>query len=696
MVNSKSKLSLSCKQEPVKQQALSAQEKRFHKLGLFRLANFVVHLPLRYEDETRIHSLNSLKPGNVVQVEGNIHQVQVQYRPSRRLSAVLHNTSGSINLRWLHFYPSQVQQLESGKILRAMGEVRPGFNGLEIIHPRITVAGKPLPTTLTPVYPTTKGLSQAALRNAIQQALDKANLSDTLPEQIINDHNLVPFAQAIRTLHSPPANACYESLINHTHEAWQRIKFDELLAQQLALHQARLAREQVLGPKLNKVTNSITSKLIKSLPFKLTNAQKKVLAEIKTDLSKSYPMNRLLQGDVGSGKTIVAALAALQVIECGHQVAIMAPTELLAEQHYEKMLQWMEPLGIKLALLTGHIKASEKRERLSLIADGTIQLVVGTQALIQDHVIFATMGLAILDEQHRFGVGQRLDLNRKGYVSSNGQTHIPHQLSLSATPIPRTLAMTFLADLDVSVLNELPPGRTEVITKLVNNSRRNNIIDHVFKEVSEGRQCYWVCPLVEESEALQLQTAIDTYEQLVQEFTGLNVGLVHGRMSAAEKHQTMELFRNAQIQVLVSTTVIEVGVDVPNASIMVIEHAERFGLSQLHQLRGRVGRGSVSSICVLLYQTPLSQVAKDRLKAIYKTTDGFEIAREDLRIRGPGEFLGVRQSGQQLLRFANLDTDEYLIDQVRDVASLMLTKYPEYAERHIDRWMQGKYELLRT
>lgn len=676
--------------------ATSAYERRLQRLGLRHLSDFVVHLPLRYEDETRVHRIVDVHAGQTVQLEGTVSSVQVQYRGRRQLTARLQDDTGHIGLRWLHFYPSQVKQLESGRRLRFRGEVRRGLTGAELVHPRVSIAGAPLPRSLTPVYPTTDGLSQAALRKAINHALEHADLSDTLPADILKRWGLITFEEAIKVLHHPPTDMSYADLFEREHPAWVRIKFDELLAQQLSLADARAARRSQRAMALHGGTGQLQKSLTDTLPFTLTSSQEKVITEISQDLSKSYPMHRLLQGDVGSGKTVVAAMAALQAIASGTQVALMAPTELLAGQHYDKLAAWLQPLGVQLSWLTGSLTTAARRERLGFIADGTTQLVIGTQALIQDTVEFANLGLVILDEQHRFGVGQRLDLSRKGDTSQDGIIRYAHQLNMSATPIPRTLAMTFLADLDVSVIDGLPPGRAPVTTKLVAESRRDEVLAHVLADVARGRQVYWVCPLVEESDVLQLQTAVDTHAHLAATLGDIKVGLVHGRMSSDDKQQVMQAFRDGSLDLLVATTVIEVGVDVPNASLMIIEHAERFGLSQLHQLRGRVGRGSVDSVCVLLYQTPLSQVARERLRAMYETNDGFDIARRDLAIRGPGEFLGIRQSGQQLLRFANLEADDHLVEQARRAALLLRKAYASHARAHVERWMRGKQELLRS
>lgn len=672
-------------------------ERKLQRLGLQEAADFVVHLPIRYEDETRISSIGEALPGSSVQVEGEVLYSEVQVRPRRQLVAAIADATGRLYLRWLHFYPSQRRQVETGKRVRVRGEVRQGFNGPEIVHPRISKPGEPLPESLTPVYPTTDGLSQPVLRKRIQQALTEADLSESLPSQLCESLGLPPFAEAIRTLHAPPADLSADVLLDRAHPAWLRIKFDELLAQQLSLALARRRRRAQRAQPLSEHDADLIHRLRASLPFALTAAQERVIKEISSDLARSYPMHRLLQGDVGSGKTIVAAFAAAQAIASGCQVAMMAPTEILAEQHFSKLSAWLAPLGVRVAWLTGSLTPKQKRLGLESIAAGEVDLIVGTQALIQDKVQFPTLGLVILDEQHRFGVAQRLELNRKGARSKGGEeAQMPHQLNMSATPIPRTLAMTFFADLDVSMIDELPPGRSPVITKLVSEARREEVLALVHREVLEGRQAYWVCPLVEESEALQLQTAVDTHAWLSSAFPDMKVGLMHGRMQAADKQRVMESFRGGDTQLLVATTVIEVGVDVPNACLMIIEHAERFGLAQLHQLRGRVGRGSGQSVCVLLYQTPLSMIARERLKAMYETTDGFEIARRDLEQRGPGEFLGMRQSGQELLRYADLQSDSHIVEQARHAAAELMREHPEHVRMHLRRWMRGRQDLLRS
>ncbi|MVW73311.1 ATP-dependent DNA helicase RecG [Bordetella sp. 15P40C-2] len=677
--------------------SLTEVQRKLHSLGLITPNDCILHLPLRYEDETRVVPIGALRPGAPAQVEGEILRSEVLYRPRRQLTAVMADDSGELQLRWLNFYPSQQKQLAPGRRLRARGEVRGGLFGREMVHPRMSSADAALPEALTPVYPSTEGLSQISLRKAIAHALDHADLHDTLPAEALQRYDLMSFEPAIRFLHAPPPGVSEADLLERAHPAWRRIKFDELLAQQLSLAAARAARRRVRAvplPSDGAETSDLVARLYAALPFSLTGAQQRVVAEISRDLAQPYPMHRLLQGDVGSGKTVVAAVAAAQAIACGAQVALMAPTEILAEQHFHKLLGWLQPLGVTVAWLSGSQSARGRRESIAGAADGSIQLLVGTQALIQDHVEFKQLGLSIVDEQHRFGVGQRLALNRKGEAADAAM--IPHQLNMSATPIPRTLAMTFFADLDVSVIDELPPGRTPVVTKLVSDNRRDEVLLHIASAVRQGRQAYWVCPLVEESEALQLQTAVDTYELMRAELPDIRIGLVHGRLPQTEKAAVMQAFRDGEVDLLVATTVIEVGVDVPNASLMVIEHAERFGLAQLHQLRGRVGRGSAESVCVLLYQTPLSQIARERLRAMFETNDGFEIARRDLEQRGPGEFLGTRQSGTALLRFADLESDVGIAEDARDAAVWLRAEHPEAVEAHLARWMRGREDFLRT
>ena len=677
-------------------EAPPALKARLSKLGLTHKSDLVLHLPLRYEDETRVATIAAAEGACPVQLEVTVQEVSVQFRPRRQLVARVADASGELTLRFLNFYGSQTRQLErardEGLSLRVFGEIRHGFLGAEMVHPRYCLVkdDESLPESLTPVYPTTAGVSQTVLRKHIAAALAEADLGELLDAAWCRERGFPPFDAAVRLLHAPPPGVPEDDLQSRSHPAWRRIKFDELLAQQLSLRRAYLSRRR-RGAARIAPAGVLSRRLRESLPFALTAAQQRVAAEIIGDLAQPYPMQRLLQGDVGSGKTIVAALAACQAIEAGYQAAFMAPTEILAEQHYLKLRAWLEPLGVEVAWLSGSQKKAAKRASQQQVAN-TAQLVVGTHALIQEGVDFARLGLAIVDEQHRFGVAQRLELRRKGEQGAKP----PHQLMMSATPIPRTLAMSYYADLDVSVLDELPPGRSPVRTRLVSDARRDEVIERIRGAADAGRQAYWVCPLIEESEKLQLQTALDTHAVLSQELAGLRVGLVHGRLKAEEKAATMAAFAAGEIDVLVATTVIEVGVDVPNASLMVIEHAERFGLSQLHQLRGRVGRGRDASVCVLLYQTPLSATARERLKIIFEHTDGFEIARQDLRLRGPGEFVGSRQSGVPLLRYADLEADTDLIEPAREMAERLLREAPERAERHLARWLGSREELLKA
>lgn len=681
------------------------QADKLAKLGLTRKLDLVLHLPLRYEDETTVTAICDLLAGVTSQVEGVITHHEVTYRGRRQLCIKLTDEKGdTLVLRFLNFYGSQVKQLAVGVRLRARGEVRDGFFGMEIVHPayRLVAQGEPLPQALTPIYSTCAGLSQVYLRRAIDNALTSTPLPELLPDalhaEIIAPLQLPPLAAAVRTLHHPPLGVEADALLERTHPAWLRIKFEELLAQQLSLKQSHLQRRTRLAPALigcaQSAAHTLLESLLSALPFALTAAQQRVQKEISADLALPHPMQRLLQGDVGSGKTVLAALAAAQAIDAGYQVALMVPTELLAEQHVRKLQGWFAPLGIHVVWLTASLKAKEKRAALAATVTGQAQLIVGTHAIIQDKVEFARLGLVIIDEQHRFGVAQRLALRAKAQGEADQANWQPHQLMMSATPIPRTLAMSYYADLDVSTLDELPPGRTPVLTKLVSQARRDEVIERVRQVALAGRQIYWVCPLIEESETLQLQTAEDTFAMLSAVLPELQIGLVHGRLKSAEKAEVMAAFTRHEIQLLVATTVIEVGVDIPNASLMVIEHAERFGLSQLHQLRGRIGRGSAASACVLLYAGPLSYAARARLNTLRATNDGFEIARSDLEIRGPGEFLGARQSGAAMLRFADLQQDAWLIEPAQRAADYLLSKHPEIVAQHLTRWLAGRENYL--
>jgi len=670
------------------------------KLGIHHRADLLLHLPLRYEDETRLAPIATVQPGSNAQVQGTITHSEIAFRPRRTLVCRLEDNSGELYLRFLNFYPSQQKQLAVGRQIRAVGEVRMGYYGLEMVHPKCRAVDDdtPLQQNLTPVYPTTAGLSQPILRKLIGNALETLPLSETLPDALLQRLHLAGFAASIQLLHNPTPDIAASTLEERSHAAWRRIKFDELLAQQLSMRVHHRERSKRIAPTLAP-HRQFTARLIKDLPFALTKAQQRTFAEISRDLAQPHPMQRLLLGDVGSGKTIVAALAALQAIESGYQVALMAPTEILAEQHYLKLRDWLEPLAITPVWLSGSLKKKDKQLAAGRIASGETLLAIGTHALFQEQISFHKLGLAIVDEQHKFGVQQRLALRNKGTdsISSSSMklnSNEPHQLMMSATPIPRTLAMSYYADLDVSVIDELPPGRTPVITKLVSDERRDEVIARVRAACVAGQQAYWVCPLIDESETLQLQTALETFQLLTQTFPELRVGLVHGKLDNIEKARVMAAFKAGELQLLVATTVIEVGVDVPNASLMVIDHAERMGLAQLHQLRGRVGRGAAQSLCILLYQQPLSELARARLKIIFESNDGFAIAQQDLQLRGPGELLGARQSGVAMLRFADISADEDLLNHARQVADELLRNFPEAARAHLQRWMANKHDYL--
>ena len=663
--------------------------RKLEKLHLNTAWDLALHLPLRYEDETQIVPISAAPLGEVCQVEGEVLHQEVQFKPRKQLVAQIKGDDGAIlNLRFIHFYPSHQKQLAPGQRVRALGEIKRGYERCEMIHPKIKSPEKQaLATSLTPIYPTTNGLTQPVLRKAVQAALAQVDMHEILPARVLDDLRLPTLAESLRTLHYPPPHLSAGQLGSGSLPEWQRLKFDELLAQQLSMRLARQQRQH--GQAMPLLGDGrLCRALLGNLPFRLTAAQERVCGEIRADLAQSTPMHRLLQGDVGSGKTIVAALSALTALESAEevQVAIMAPTEILAEQHFAKFRQWLEPLGLTVAWLSGSLKKKEKEQVKAALADGRIRVAVGTHALFQDDVAFRQLGLVIVDEQHRFGVAQRLALKNKGREV--------HQLMMSATPIPRTLAMSFYADLDVSSIDELPPNRTPIKTLLVNQVRRHDVEGFVLNTCQKGQQAYWVCPLIEESEALQLQTATDTLARLQAALPGLSVGLVHGRMKAAEKAAVMAEFIAGRLHVLVATTVIEVGVDVPNASLMVIEHAERMGLAQLHQLRGRVGRGAVASSCVLMFAEPLSALARARLKVVHEHTDGFEIAKQDLEIRGPGEFLGARQSGVPMLRFADLQTDIHLLEAARRVAADLMADEPEIVAQHLQRWLGSREGFL--
>ena len=674
-------------------------QKAMAKMGLVRDIDLALHLPLRYEDETRLVRLVDAREGQTVQIEATVTASEVSLRQRRQLLVTVDDGTDTCTLRFFSFYPAQQKALQPGARVRARGELKGGFLGWTMMHPTVHAAGGALPAALTPVYPTVAGLPQAYLRKAVQGGLARADLSETVAVgPVLPAHAALawPLRDALLFLHHPAPQVALETLEDRSHPAWQRLKLEELLAQQISQLQSRRARDALRAPALQARPGGMHGRLLAALPFRLTAAQQRVGAEIAHDLAQPAPMHRLLQGDVGSGKTVVAALAAALCIDAGRQCALMAPTEILAEQHFRKLIGWLQPLGITTAWLTGSQKTRERRAMLALIASGEAALVVGTHAMIQDKVQFHNLALTVIDEQHRFGVAQRLALRDK--MAEPGLE--PHLLMMTATPIPRTLAMSYYADLEVSTIDELPPGRTPIVTKLVNAARRDEVVGRIRDQLAQGRQVYWVCPLIEESEALDLSNATATHEALSAALPGVLVGLLHSRMPVPEKKAVMAQFVQGAMGVLVSTTVIEVGVDVPNASLMVIEHAERFGLSQLHQLRGRVGRGAAASACVLLYSTGdaprLGETARSRLRAMAETHDGFEIARRDLEIRGPGEFLGARQSGAALLRFADLATDADLLEWARAAAPVLLDRDPVRAERHVARWFGTKTEFLKA
>jgi ATP-dependent DNA helicase RecG len=656
--------------------------RKLEALGLRSRLDFILHLPLRYEDETALYTPAGAPPGRPVTVEATVQGAKVEYRPKRQLIV----RAEGLVLRFFNFYGSQLKAFQRAADealrVRAFGEVRGGWFGAEMTHPRykFVKGGEPLPEVLTPVYPSTAGLSQESLRRRVLEALDAGPLDDTLPEALRRRHALEGFAASVEVLHRPPPRTDLAALAERTHPAWRRIKFDELLAQQLSMKFAYRARRSRVAPVLPG-NGPLLRAFMRQLPFTLTAAQKRALDDVLGDLREPHPMQRLLQGDVGSGKTIVSAVACLAAVDAGMQAAVMAPTEILSEQHFRKFSEWFAPLGVRTGWLHGGVR---KKERAAML---DAPIVIGTHALIQEGVDFGRLALAVVDEQHRFGVKQRLTFRRKA------EEALPHQLMMSATPIPRTLAMTAHADLDLSVIDQLPPGRTPVTTRLVAAARRDEVLSRIRAACADGEQTYWVCPVIEESKDGDVQTAVATHERLRRELGGLRTGLLHGRLPAAEKAAVMHSFSSGQTQLLVCTTVIEVGVDVPNASLMVIESAERFGLAQLHQLRGRVGRGRRESHCILLFGDALSDTARRRLKAIYENADGFRVAELDLELRGQGEFLGERQSGEPLFRFADLALDADLAEAARAAAAEMLERDPQAARAHVARWLQSRQEL---
>jgi ATP-dependent DNA helicase RecG len=662
---------------------------RLAVLGIEKAQDLLFLLPLRYEDRTRVVPLGELRAGMRVAVEGEVQLTEVAFRGRRQLLSRISDGSGSLTLRFFHFTAQQQQGLARGNRVRCFGEVRRGPAGLEIVHPeyrRVAAdAAESVDDHLTPIYPATAGVTQGRLRLLVRLALDQVSseeLHDWLPQEVLQRSELPTLRAALEMVHRPPADSSAASLLHWRHPAQRRLAFEELLAHQLSLKQLRQRIQSDPGWPL-QCDDSLKNRLLASLPFQLTGAQRRALGEIERDLARGQPMLRLVQGDVGCGKTLVAALAAARAVQCGRQVALMAPTELLADQHAQNFQRWFTPLQVPVALLTGRQTGRARASILEGISAGHALIVLGTHALFQEGVEFAALALAIVDEQHRFGVHQRLALREKG--SKDGRQ--PHQLIMTATPIPRTLAMTAYADLDVSVIDELPPGRMPVKTAALPENRRDEVVQRIRSACLAGRQAYWVCPLIDESDEMPYQAAEETAQVLAEALPELRVGLVHGRMPAPAKERAMQEFKKGAIQLLVATTVIEVGVDVPNASLMVIENAERMGLAQLHQLRGRVGRGSHESSCLLLYRSPMSDLGRQRLAVMRDTNDGFEVARRDLELRGPGELLGTRQTGLQQMRVADLLRDADLLPQVQRVAGQMLHRWPTHVQPLIDRWV---------
>ncbi len=674
-----------------------AIKNKLEKLGLRNLQDVALHLPHRYDDETSVVNIRDAQVGDVVQIEGTVVASKVIYRPRRILNVIIEDHSAAVNIKFFNFYGSQVKTLVSGARIRAIGEVRVFNTGFELIHPRYKIVeeGTPLPKYLTPIYPTGAGVRQPTLRRLVKIALEKISTQDTLSLEIRQKYNLMKYSEALSVLHSPPKIIDKNALSTRKHPAWYRLKFDELLAQQLILKMQRKEKNKLRSLAFPK-EKKFSERLKKNLSFSLTESQRVALKEIQIDLACASPMQRLLQGDVGSGKTIIAAFAALQALGAGSQVAVMAPTEILSEQHFNKFINWFGPLDLTVTRLSGSHKRKDREDTYNQIVLGEADIVIGTHALFQEKVKFKNLGLIIVDEQHRFGVGQRLALRNKGLAKA--KNFFPHQLMMTATPIPRTLAMSYYADLDVSTIHGLPPGRKPVLMKLVSRDRKQKLVDYIRNVCASGNQVYWVCPLIEDSEStsnkVTPQSAEKTFEELSDLLPDITIGLVHGRLSSDHKTEVMQSFYKKKISLLVATTVIEVGVDVPSATLMVIENSERMGLSQLHQLRGRIGRGASESTCVLLFQEPLSEIAKKRLKIIYENGDGFIVADHDLRIRGPGEFVGVRQSGLPMLKFATLDEDRFLLTEVAKLANELIYLESEVIPRHIKRWFESKLPYL--
>ena len=661
---------------------------RLARLGIGSVQDLLFHLPVRYQDRTRVVPIGSLRVGQQAVVEGEVELSEVRFGRRRSLLVRIADGSGGITLRFFHFSAAQKANLARGCQLRCFGEVRRGPNGYELIHPEIQYmaddAALQSDGRLTPIYPTTEGMHQLTWRDLTERSLallGDGGLEELLPREVRRELGLSPLSDAVRLLHRPPADQSARLLSEQGHPAQRRLALEELLAHQLSLRMLRRQQRRRGAPAMHG-DGHLRRALSASLPFALTGAQQRVLDELLADLARPHPALRLVQGDVGSGKTVVAALAALNAVEAGYQVALMAPTELLAEQHHANFVGWFDPIGVEVGWLSGRSKGRRRQAILDRLADGSLHVIVGTHALFQDDVAFDRLGLVVVDEQHRFGVHQRLALREKGAA---GQ--VPHQLVMTATPIPRTLAMTAYADLDLSVIDELPPGRKPVSTVVINDQRRDQVVERVALACREGRQAYWVCTLIEESDALQAEAAEVTANALGEALDGIRIGLVHGRLKPREKEAVMLAFKAGDIDLLVATTVIEVGVDVPNASLMVIENAERLGLSQLHQLRGRVGRGAQQSHCVLLYHPPLGGVAQERLAVMRETGDGFEIARRDLEIRGPGEVLGTRQTGEMQFRIADLLRDQDLVPQVQQLADRLIREHPESVTPLMRRWI---------
>lgn len=675
------------------------------KIGLFSIQDVLLHLPLRYMDRTRVTPIGALQPSVHAVIEGEVRACDIVFGKRRSMVCRIQDGTGTLTLRFYHFNNAQKQRLTQGTQLRVFGETRRGASGLEMYHPEYDVLNEaaplPLEQSLTPIYPATEGLTQPRLRSLALQALtwlDKHALTELLPEAVRRRLNQCSLADALRYLHQPPTNTNIQLLMDGEHPFQQRLAFEELLAHHLSL--LLLRREtQADGAERLALTAKVQNPFMAQLGFQLTRAQVRVVKEIAEDLAKPIPMLRLVQGDVGSGKTVVAALAALAAVASGKQAAIMAPTEILAEQHRLNFGKWLEPLGIRIGWLTGKLKVAERRTQLAAIASGEAQVVVGTHALFQETVEFADLALIVIDEQHRFGVHQRLSLSQKGTAGGDqprSGAFRPHQLIMTATPIPRTLAMSAYADLDCSVIDELPPGRTPVTTVVISDQRREEVIERVRLGCEQGRQAYWVCTLIEESEALEAQAAQATAESLALVLPQLRIGLIHGRLKPIEKETVMASFKAGELDLLVATTVIEVGVDVPNASLMIIENPERLGLAQLHQLRGRVGRGSAASHCVLLYGSPLSQNSRERLRVMRESSDGFYIAEQDLLLRGPGEVLGTRQTGEMQFKIADLQRDSHLLPEVKDAALLLMSDYPQLCNALVQRWLGNNQQYLQV